>query len=110
MGNNNSLGIIGGLLIGKPLGIILFCWLTVKFSKLSLPENVSWKHLTGAGVLAGIGFTMSIFISNLAFKDPQVVSYSKVAVLIASLLATIAGLAILFTTAKITEKENEGYE
>ncbi|MGZ8516160.1 MAG: Na+/H+ antiporter NhaA [Chitinophagaceae bacterium] len=106
MGNNNSLGIIAGLVLGKPMGILIFCWLVIKFTKVSLPQNVQWKSLMGAAVLAGIGFTMSIFISNLAFEDAQTVSYSKVAVLISSLMATIAGLLILFSTKEITEEEN----
>jgi len=100
MGSSNSLGIIAGLVAGKPLGIILFCWLLVKLTKIGLPPNVKWINLSGAAVLAGIGFTMSIFISNLAFSDQQTVSYAKVAVLIASLLATTFGLLILFNTKK----------
>ena len=69
MGSGNSLGIILGLVLGKPIGILLACWLLVKARIATLPHQVRWKELTGAGVLAGIGFTMSIFISNLAFTD-----------------------------------------
>lgn len=101
----NSLGIIGGLVLGKPIGILLFCWLVIKFTRAALPGGVQWKHLTGAAVLAGIGFTMSIFISNLAFTDGELISYSKVAVLIGSLIATIAGLLLLFTADRRTETE-----
>jgi NhaA family Na+:H+ antiporter len=94
----NSLGIIAGLLIGKPLGILSACFLMVKLKLATLPEEVNWKLLLGAGVLAGIGFTMSIFIANLAFRDNGLIQYSKVAVLTASLLATIIGLLIFFLT------------
>jgi NhaA family Na+:H+ antiporter len=101
MGSANSLGIIFGLVIGKPVGILLSCWFLVKAKITALPQNTTWKHLTGAGVLAGIGFTMSIFISNLAFTDAATVQYSKIAVLIASLTATLIGLGILFSSFKI---------
>jgi len=102
---SNSAGIIAGLVIGKPVGILLFCFLLVKLSSVKLPLNVGWKNLLGAAILAGIGFTMSIFISNLAFADSETVSYSKISVLIASSLATIFGLSVLFTTRKVSEQE-----
>jgi Na+:H+ antiporter, NhaA family len=101
MGSANSLGIISGLVLGKPVGILLACWLLVKAKITVLPQGVTWKHLAGAGVLAGIGFTMSIFISNLAFTDMALVRPSKIAVLIASLTATVVGLGILFNPSKI---------
>ncbi|HEX8313882.1 MAG TPA: Na+/H+ antiporter NhaA [Flavisolibacter sp.] len=104
---SNSLGIIAGLLLGKPIGIMLFCWVLVKTTRVMLPANVQWKNLLGAAVLAGIGFTMSIFISNLAFTNVQLVSYAKVSVLIASLTATVIGLLILFNT-KRAAVEGEG--
>ncbi|MCB0777007.1 MAG: Na+/H+ antiporter NhaA [Chitinophagaceae bacterium] len=100
--NKNSLGIIGGLVIGKPLGILLFAWLTIKTKLGRLPEKVTWAHLTGAGMLAGIGFTMSIFITLLAFKDSSAVINSKIAILTASLIAAISGLVILKSVGKAT--------
>ncbi|HVE61332.1 MAG TPA: Na+/H+ antiporter NhaA, partial [Chitinophagaceae bacterium] len=100
----NSIGIVLGLLLGKPLGILLLSWMMVKLQWASLPVDVNWKMVLGASVLAGIGFTMSIFISNLAFADKGLIEFSKIAVLVASLLAAIIGLAILFT-GKMT-KEN----
>ncbi|WP_121355323.1 Na+/H+ antiporter NhaA [Flavisolibacter nicotianae] len=100
IGTSNSLGIITGLVVGKPVGILLFCYLLITFFKTKLPQFARWSHLTGAAILAGIGFTMSIFISNLAFTDADLVSYSKVAVLLGSLLATIIGLTLLRNTAK----------
>ncbi len=106
LSSGNSLGIILGLLIGKPLGILLFSIILIKLKWGSLPAGVSWKHLFGAGILAGIGFTMSIFISNLAFKDGGMIQASKIAVLVASVLACITGLIWL----RITLKEKRGKE
>lgn len=96
----NDLGIILGLLVGKPLGILLFCWVLVKTKVAQLPQRITWKHMVGAGVLAGIGFTMSIFISNLAFTDFDTIQYAKVAVLVGSLIAVIVGLTIFFSIKK----------
>jgi NhaA family Na+:H+ antiporter len=97
MTNRNSLGIIAGLLFGKPAGILLFCFLFIRLKWAGLPSAITWKHIAGAGLLAGIGFTMSIFISNLAFGDAQQVQFSKLAVLVGSLFACVAGLAVLST-------------
>ena len=91
----NSLGIMSGLVIGKPLGILTFAWLAVKTKFSSLPSSVTWKHIAAAGLLAGIGFTMSIFITLLAFGDNETVVNSKIAILGASLVAAIAGLLML---------------
>ncbi len=92
----NSLGIMYGLVLGKPIGIFILCWLIVKLKWCNLPEGTNWKILLGAGALAGIGFTMSIFISNLAFDDANIIQDSKIAVLIGSLVAAIIGMIILF--------------
>ncbi|MBD0297171.1 MAG: Na+/H+ antiporter NhaA [Flavisolibacter sp.] len=110
MKSRNSLGIITGLLIGKPAGILLFSWLATKITGIVLPKHVQWRHLLGAGILAGIGFTMSIFIANLAFPDQGLIQFSKIAVLIASLSATILGLAILFGAARIDEEKEASGE
>ncbi len=91
----NSLGIVGGLFLGKPIGILIFCWLSVKAGWGILPNQVGWKQLLGAGMLAGIGFTMSIFITLLAFEDIQMVNDSKIAILTASLFAALVGLFYL---------------
>lgn len=93
--SKNSLGIIAGLVIGKPLGILLFAWIAVKTKLSQLPGILNWKHITGAGLLAGIGFTMSIFITLLAFDDKLLVINSKIAILCASLIAAIAGLILI---------------
>jgi NhaA family Na+:H+ antiporter len=92
----NSIGIALGLVLGKPLGVIVMCLLAVKTGVCTLPADVRWGHMMGAGLLGGIGFTMSIFITNLAFADHEViVNSSKLAVLIASSLAGLLGFAWL---------------
>ncbi|PZR26128.1 MAG: Na+/H+ antiporter NhaA [Citrobacter freundii] len=90
-----SWGIILGLVIGKPVGIVTACYIMVRNKKAQMPEGVSWMQLTGAGLLAGIGFTMSIFIAMLAFPEPQWQDAAKVAVLIASFIAIIFAIAWL---------------
>lgn len=93
--SSNSLGIALGLLIGKPVGILLFCFLFIKLKWAVLPAGADWKQLAGISILGGIGFTMSIFISNLAFNDPDLTHSSKIVVLISSTIAGILGLAVL---------------
>jgi NhaA family Na+:H+ antiporter len=88
----NSSGIIAGLLIGKPIGITLLCFIVVSLGICRLPLDLNWKHVFGAGVLGGIGFTMSIFITNLAFTgETGVINTSKMAILLASLAAGTIG-------------------
>jgi Na+:H+ antiporter, NhaA family len=102
--SSNSLGISIGLVIGKPLGIAGFSMLGVVFGIARLPEGMNTAKLIGMGLLAGIGFTMSIFISNLAFdSSPDLIQSSKVAVLFASVLAAILGWIILKTDLNKTE-------
>jgi len=92
LGSLNSLGIMMGLTLGKPIGIFLFCAAAVQIKTASLPAGVTWKHILAAGMLAGIGFTMSIFITILAFPDPATIVSSKVAILLASLVSALIGL------------------
>jgi len=91
----NSLGIIGGLLIGKPLGITLFSAVAIRFGVSQLPNEATWRQMLGAGFLGGIGFTMSIFITLLAFNDAAIVQSSKLSIFLSSLLAGICGFVIL---------------
>ena len=93
LSHENSIGIIAGLVIGKPLGIWLFSFLAVTFGVCALPKELRWKDIVGAGMLGGIGFTMSIFITLLAFKNDgeEIINYSKIAILIASFLAGTLG-------------------
>lgn len=86
-----AVGIILGLVIGKPLGITLFSFLAVKAGLSVLSSELKWKYLAGAGFLGGIGFTMSIFITLLAFEEKNVINVSKMAILIASMISGIAG-------------------
>jgi Na+:H+ antiporter, NhaA family len=89
----NSLGIIGGLVVGKPLGIVVFCLLAVRIGICKLPQDLKWAHIVGAGLLSGIGFTMSIFITNLAFTGQvALINSSKMAVLVASATAGLLGV------------------
>ncbi|SFP82172.1 Na+/H+ antiporter NhaA [Parafilimonas terrae] len=94
----SSIGVITGLVIGKPLGISLFSFAAVKTGLCQLPSQVSWKNIIGAGMLAGIGFTMSIFITMLAFKDEDTINNAKIAILMGSVISGIAGLLWLRIT------------
>ncbi|MBF0412602.1 MAG: Na+/H+ antiporter NhaA [Desulfamplus sp.] len=94
----NGLGIFAGLFVGKPVGIVLFSFLAIKLGLSQLPNAVSWKHIIGAGFLGGIGFTMSIFITLLAFGNPEILQSSKISILLSSLLAGIVGFLILNST------------
>lgn len=98
--NSVFLGVFFGLIVGKPLGIMLMSFIIVKSKLSTLPENVNWVHLLGAALLGGVGFTMAIFVANLAFVDPEYVMIAKVAILAASLVAGVAGFAFLFIQAK----------
>jgi NhaA family Na+:H+ antiporter len=91
----SSIGILAGLMIGKPIGITLFSFLAVALKWCKLPANVSVNKLLGAGMLGGIGFTMSIFITNLSFDDSLLIDQSKFAILIASAMASMCGLIYL---------------
>ncbi len=93
-----SVAIIFGLVLGKFLGISIFSKLMVKFKLAVLPEGVSWKQLYGVAMLAGIGFTMSIFISELAFNDEALKQIAKVGIMTASLIAAVIGMGWLFVT------------
>jgi NhaA family Na+:H+ antiporter len=83
-----------GLVIGKPVGILLASWLVVRLVLHGLPQGLSWKALTGGSLLAGIGFTMALFIAGLALQD-ELLAAAKVGILIASLLAAIMGMVLL---------------
>ena len=88
-------GVFFGLLLGKPIGILAFSFIVVKTKLASLPEHTTWLHMTGAAVLGGVGFTMSIFVTGLAFESEMAIVAAKVGILTASALAGIIGLALL---------------
>ncbi len=93
-------GIILGLFLGKPMGVALFSWLSVKLGFGTLPSGANWKHILGLGLLAGIGFTMSIFVSMLSFNNPEFQTEAKFAILTASIGAGIAGFIFLSLLSK----------
>ncbi|MFI4894176.1 MAG: Na+/H+ antiporter NhaA [Phycisphaerales bacterium JB058] len=106
-----TMGVFFGLSIGKPLGVIGACWIACKFNIASLPPLTTWRHIIGAGCLSGIGFTMALFIANLAFKGDAIhLDASKLGILGASLVSTIAGLAILMSCKPISEADAESAE
>ena len=90
-----TLGCLLGLFIGKPVGITLASYLAVRTGVATLPANVRWAHIIGAGMLGGIGFTMSLFISGLSFVDVQLLNYSKLGVLLGSIISASLGLIFL---------------
>ena len=107
-----SLGIISGLVIGKPLGILLASYIMVKIGLASLPRGVGWAQIVGVGFLAGIGFTMSLFVNELAFKGvedahamEQYIASGKIGIFVASILSAILGLVCLKLTCK-TQQES----
>lgn len=93
-----SLGIVLGLVIGKPLGIALVSWLAVRVGLAEMPAGVSWPQLISASALAGIGFTMSLFIAGAAFEDPATLAAAKIGILVASVLAGGIGFLALSLT------------
>ncbi|MEQ1598081.1 MAG: Na+/H+ antiporter NhaA [Methylotenera sp.] len=101
--STNSIGIMAGLLIGKPLGVTVLCFLAVISGLCRLPPDLNWRHIFGAGILGGIGFTMSIFITNLAFTgNIETINASKTAILLASLSAGLIGFLWLTYLTKTT--------
>ena len=101
----NSYGIICGLLIGKPVGVFLFSILGIAIGWCTLPEGLKKRHLLFTGLLAGIGFTMSIFITLLAYNDPAIITTSKVAIIVGSAASAILGFFGLRYTLKTTSSE-----
>jgi NhaA family Na+:H+ antiporter len=97
-----SVGIILGLFIGKQFGIFTFSFISIKLGLAEKPEGVSWMKIYGASILAGIGFTMSLFIGNLAFSSDALVNVAKVGVLAGSLISGIIGLTVLKKATKTT--------
>lgn len=96
-----TLGVFIGLLVGKPIGIFGVTFALVKAKVANLPQNVSWFHIAGVGILAGIGFTMAILIAGLAFSDEAATTGAKTAILSASVVAAVIGLIFLSIDAKV---------
>jgi NhaA family Na+:H+ antiporter len=90
-----TLGVIAGLVLGKPLGVMAFSWLAVRLAGARLPRGVGWLELAGVGLLAGIGFTVAVFIAGLAFVDAELQDAAKIGILAASVLAALLGAGFL---------------
>jgi NhaA family Na+:H+ antiporter len=84
-------GVLLGLVVGKPLGITAFSWIAVRAGIASVPEGLAWRHMPALGTLAGIGFTVSLFITDLAFEDETLIAAAKSGIFAASILAAIGG-------------------
>lgn len=106
-------GVFLGLLVGKPVGVLAFSWLATRLGWASLPEGVGWRSIAGAGLLAGVGFTMSLFVGGLAFDDSGLLDQAKLGVLAASVLAAALGLTLLLrqdAKARQTRSGGEAFE
>jgi Na+:H+ antiporter, NhaA family len=90
-----SMGVIFGLVLGKPIGIVLFSGLAVRSRVAAMLDGISWRQILGIGMLGGIGFTMSLFIANLAFGETPALETAKVGILAASIVSGIAGAVVL---------------
>jgi len=95
-----AIAIILGLVLGKFIGISLFSRIMVKLKLATLPQGVSWKQIYGVSLLAGIGFTMSIFISELAFNEETFIQIAKVGIMTASVIAALFGMIWLAKSSK----------
>ena len=104
--STHSLGIMLGLMLGKPLGILLFSWLAIKLNWSVLPDGMRWSHVIGVGLLAGIGFTMSMFIAVLAFDSPELIISAKIAIMLGSLLSAIFGVFWLLVLNKVPVEQH----
>jgi len=99
--NPVPLGILMGLFFGKQIGVLLFSYVSVKFKFADMPNNSNWLSMYGVSILTGIGFTMSLFVGNLAFvENTQYIDGVKIGVLTGSLLSTVFGYSILLISAK----------
>ncbi len=98
--NPVSLGIILGLFFGKQIGIFSFSFIAIKLGLAAKPEGVNWTKIYGASILAGIGFTISLFIANLAFNSAELLDVAKVGILTGSLISGITGFFILKSALK----------
>ena len=98
--NSVAVGIVAGLVIGKPLGIFVFAWLSVKLKVAELPEGVTFTQIGAVGMLAGVGFTMALFISTLAWADESMIETAKTSVLVGSLISALIGSFLLYLTTR----------
>jgi len=94
------LGVVFGLILGKPIGIFGLTYLATKLNIIKKPENISWSEVIAVGFLGGIGFTMSIFITHLAFADESIIAAVKLGVFVASFIAAVIGVALILMKKK----------
>jgi NhaA family Na+:H+ antiporter len=101
VGNAVSVAVAVGLLVGKPVGVLLFSYFAIRLGVAALPQGVTWPVLLGGGFLAGIGFTMSLFVAGLAFADhAPLLADAKIGILLGSLLSAVVGAVVLLVTLK----------
>ncbi|WP_334090689.1 Na+/H+ antiporter NhaA [Helicobacter typhlonius] len=106
--NSVMLGTTLGLVVGKPIGVLLFCFLGEKLNLATRPKDLNYAHIFSVGVISGIGFTMSIFVANLAYKDDVIsVDMSKISILIASSIAVVLGLLAVYLSTSKQKKQAE---
>ncbi len=105
------MGIAAGLLFGKPIGIMLFCWVSMKLKITRLPPGISFKHIAAVSVLCGIGFTMSIFLASLAFgnENASMMVYAKIGILLGSVLSAVIGYVLLSLVLPKKHAKNHGH-
>jgi NhaA family Na+:H+ antiporter len=108
LANPVALGVLLGLLAGKPVGVLGFSWLATRLGWASLPQGIGWGAMAGVGLLAGIGFTMSLFIGTLAFKGSELLDQAKLGILAASVVAAASGLALLARNVSSREEDARG--
>jgi len=109
LANPAFLGVFFGLVVGKPVGILLFSFIMVKLKISKLPAHANWGHMIGAGLLCGVGFTMAIFITNLAFTEASIVAAAKLGIFCASAVAGIAGFMFLYLQASAAKRKGITY-
>ena len=93
-----TLGVVVGLVVGKTAGISLFAWIAHRLGWVTIPKSLSGLHMVGLSMVAGIGYTVSLFISRLAFDDDAIADESRIGILVGSLIAAVVGMAILSRT------------
>ena len=104
LGSPVAWGIILGLVVGKPIGIVFFAWISVRIGVATLPEDVGWLQISGAAMLGGIGFTMAIFVTGLALSDDALILQAKIAILVASLITGVLGFLLLRFSRKMESR------
>ena len=103
-----ALGVALGLVVGKTVGVTGFAWLVVKLGWGRLPSGVGWRHMTGTGMLAGVGFTVALFIAELAYTDQATIDLAKIGIFLGSIIAGILGYLVLRSVPETSEPSVAG--